>query len=368
MVDGATIGVSILCAMIASVAASWVHLWCWGRSNRRLQRLADRLEKESDARFNERLPRRIYLVRHGESKGNVDAGTYSGIPDSEVELTDKGRLQAREAGIKLRQLIAPVDKVKFWISPHRRSRQTADRIMEAFDKATYSIREEPRIREQDFGNLQDEKLQPTIMKERSKFGRFYYRFPNGESGADVYDRVSTFMETLHRDMETGHHQSMCIISHGITCRVFLMRFMRWPLSMFDNMHNLANCEIVILERNNEGWYRVVSDLRTKQPTELLSPSNFMAWYDSGTTRHGIQTGVPLSPSLDNITSLLMNNKTKSPSHSDGKTHPNDTDNKGENNNNNNDHGNGNDHDPIPTIAASTTTPTAASATTPILSG
>jgi broad specificity phosphatase PhoE len=31
-------------------------------------------------------------------------------------------------------------------------------------------------------------------------------FPNGESGADVYDRVSTFMETLHRDMDTGLHQ------------------------------------------------------------------------------------------------------------------------------------------------------------------
>ncbi len=24
--------------------------------------------------------------------------------------------------------------------------------------------------------------------ERLRFGRFFYRFPNGESGADVYDR------------------------------------------------------------------------------------------------------------------------------------------------------------------------------------
>jgi hypothetical protein len=47
--------------------------------------------------------------------------------------------------------------------------------MESFDKSKYSVREEPRIREQDFGNLQDEKLQPLIMKERAKFGRFYYR-------------------------------------------------------------------------------------------------------------------------------------------------------------------------------------------------
>lgn len=33
---------------------------------------------------------------------------------------------------------------------------------------------------------------------RSKFGRFYYRFPDGESGLDVYCRVSSFIGTLFR--------------------------------------------------------------------------------------------------------------------------------------------------------------------------
>ncbi len=28
--------------------------------------------------------------------------------------------------------------------------------------------------------------------ERLRFGRFYYRFPDGESGADVYDRLTLF--------------------------------------------------------------------------------------------------------------------------------------------------------------------------------
>lgn len=34
--------------------------------------------------------------------------------------------------------------------------------------------------------------------ERSEFGRFYYRFPQGEAGLDVYDRVSLFIGTLFR--------------------------------------------------------------------------------------------------------------------------------------------------------------------------
>jgi hypothetical protein len=35
--------------------------------------------------------------------------------------------------------------------------------------------------------------------ERSKFGRFFYRFPSGEAGLDVYNRVSSFIPTLVRD-------------------------------------------------------------------------------------------------------------------------------------------------------------------------
>lgn len=30
-----------------------------------------------------------------------------------------------------------------------------------------------------------------IKETRERYGRFYYRFPEGESGADVFDRVSS---------------------------------------------------------------------------------------------------------------------------------------------------------------------------------
>ena len=35
-------------------------------------------------------------------------------------------------------------------------------------------------------------------EQRALFGRFYYRFPDGESGLDVYSRVSSFIGTLFR--------------------------------------------------------------------------------------------------------------------------------------------------------------------------
>jgi hypothetical protein len=45
--------------------------------------------------------------------------------------------------------------------------------------------------------MQDAEGKQNEKAERLRFGRFFYRFPNGESGADVYDRmtVSTANET-----------------------------------------------------------------------------------------------------------------------------------------------------------------------------
>ncbi len=50
------------------------------------------------------------------------------------------------------------------------------------------------------------------------------------SGADVYDRVSTFLETLYRDMEKGGcGENAIIVSHGLFCRLFLMRYYHWKV-------------------------------------------------------------------------------------------------------------------------------------------
>ncbi|CAH8262675.1 unnamed protein product [Arabidopsis lyrata] len=38
-------------------------------------------------------------------------------------------------------------------------------------------------------------------KVRERFGRFFYRFPEGESAADVFDRVSSMF--LQERVETG---------------------------------------------------------------------------------------------------------------------------------------------------------------------
>lgn len=40
------------------------------------------------------------------------------------------------------------------------------------------------------GNFQDQEQMKIQKAARKQYGRFFYRFPNGESAADVYDRIT----------------------------------------------------------------------------------------------------------------------------------------------------------------------------------
>lgn len=144
------------------------------------------------------MPKRIILMRHGESQGNLDDAAYTTTPDYKISLTQQGLDQARLAGASLRQVVSDTGsdphnwRVYFYVSPYERTRSTLREIGRSFSKnRIIGVREECRIREQDFGNFQVEERMKVIKQTRERFGRFFYRFPDGESAADVYDRVSS---------------------------------------------------------------------------------------------------------------------------------------------------------------------------------
>ena len=100
-------------------------------------------------------------------------------------------------------------------------------------------------------------------EERARFGRFFYRFPNGESGADVYDRVSTWLESLHRELEFGVAMSaestVLLVTHGLTARLFLMRWYRWSVDTFEATETPGNAAILVMERDALGRYALTPD-------------------------------------------------------------------------------------------------------------
>jgi len=95
--------------------------------------------------------------------------------------------------------------------------------------------------------------------ERRDFGAFYYRMPNGESPSDVYDRLSSFFETMYRSWDTTSTERMenlnyVIVCHGITIAVFLMRLFKYSVDQFNNFQNFTNAEFCVLDRQANGRY------------------------------------------------------------------------------------------------------------------
>ncbi|MBI4748217.1 MAG: histidine phosphatase family protein [Acidobacteria bacterium] len=204
-------------------------------------------------------PKRIILVRHGESEGNADREMYETTPDYKLNLTSLGRTQALEAGNSIKSIIGN-ESVYVYVSPYYRTRQTFAEIQKAIGSNIKRSLEDPRIRELDWGHLRHPDENEEIMRERNGFSTFYYRIPDGESGADVYDRVSTFLETLYRDFKKDDYpENTLIITHGMTLRLFLMRWFHWSVEEFEALKNPKNCQIVTMEKMTNK-YRLTSEL------------------------------------------------------------------------------------------------------------
>ncbi|KAF8775814.1 hypothetical protein HU200_004204 [Digitaria exilis] len=216
-------------------------------------------------------PRRIVLVRHGESEGNVDEAAYTRVPDPRIGLTAQGWRDAEDCGRRLRDLFSNSGdsdwKVYFYVSPYRRSLETLRGIGRAFEPHRFAgVREEPRLREQDFGNFQDRDQMRVDKELRLKYGRFFYRFPNGESAADVYDRITGFRETLRADIDIGRFHppqrrtddmNIVLVSHGLTLRVFLMRWYKWTVRQFEGLNNLGNGGTLVMQTGEGGRYSLL---------------------------------------------------------------------------------------------------------------
>ena len=209
-------------------------------------------------------PNRILLIRHGQSQGNVDVNQYQTIPDYALTLTPRGIEQSKQAGIQIKGIIDS-ESLHVYLSPYIRARQTFQQLKTSLEANIVGVVEDPRIREQDWGHLRHPDENEEIRRQRDGFSTFYYRIPDGESGADVYDRVSTFLETLHRDFNKPHFpQNALIVTHGLTLRLFLMRWFHWTVEEFENLRNPMNGQVVVMQKNEKDRYELISELEKRK--------------------------------------------------------------------------------------------------------
>jgi len=201
-------------------------------------------------------PERIILIRHGESEGNVDHNIYNEKPDYQLQLTSKGKMQALKAGNRLKSLLED-QSIFFYVSPYWRTRETFKNIVTFFARNSFKHQEDPRIREQEWGHLRSLDDSKQQNEQRDNYGTFYYRLPDGESGADVYDRMATFFESIHRDFQKEDFPENCVIvTHGMAIRLFLMKWFHWTVEEFEDMRNPGNCDMIVLKKTSRGKYEL----------------------------------------------------------------------------------------------------------------
>ena len=158
-------------------------------------------------------PAKLWLVRHGQSQGNVarDAADEAGlheidirVRDVDVPLSELGHQQASSTGHWFAALPADERPEVILSSPYLRARQTAEAICGAGGLSGPSrLVIDERLREREFGifdrltTLGIREKFPEEAAHRRRLGKFYHRPPGGESWADVILRLRSMMNTIN---------------------------------------------------------------------------------------------------------------------------------------------------------------------------
>ena len=208
-----------------------------------------------------RWPERLWIVRHGQSAGNVarDAADAAGhsvidiaVRDVDVPLSPLGEQQASALGRWFAAMPAGQRPTTVLTSPYERARRTAARIADAGGLHPESCTEfDERLREKEFGILDRltragiEERFPEQAEARARTGKFYHRPPGGESWCDVILRLRSVLDTL-----SLHHSEpgsrVLIVAHQVIvlCFRYLIEGMtEAEILAIDSAADVANCGV-----------------------------------------------------------------------------------------------------------------------------
>ena len=178
---------------------------------------------------------KLYLVRHGESEGNVKR-IFCGHTD--VDLTENGRLQAQN----MAKIFEDINIEKIYSSPLIRAYNTAN---ENSKLKNIQIETHDFLKERYFGDFEGltwEEVEIKYPEEAKKCieQNFMYNYINGETFDDVINRVSKFLENIA--------DNSVIVAHGVLIHSILYHL---NFIGFDNMYEypVGNCDIICIEDN-----------------------------------------------------------------------------------------------------------------------
>lgn len=208
----------------------------------------------------QRWPEKLWVIRHGESAGNVarDAADSAGathialdIRDVDVPLSPLGERQAEALGRWFANLPEEERPEAVLVSPYLRARSTAARLHDAggVTSGPQSFVVDERLREKEFGILDRlttlgiEKIEPRQFELRQILGKFYFRPPGGESWCDVILRLRSALDTISLHYAD---KRVMIVAHQVVvlCLRYILEGMtEEQILSIDREGDVANCGV-----------------------------------------------------------------------------------------------------------------------------
>lgn len=208
-------------------------------------------------------PQRIWVVRHGQSAGNVarDAAEAArahwidiATRDVDTPLSDLGHRQAAALGTWFRAQPEHERPTVFLCSPYLRALETMRIVLATggFDDDARVVHDE-RLREKEFGILDRMTTfgiraeYPKLHDQRAHVGKFYFRPPGGESWCDVILRLRSVIDTLTREYRG---ERVLVVGHQVIVNCFRYLFERMTESEIleiDRRGDVPNCGVTLYE-------------------------------------------------------------------------------------------------------------------------
>ena len=208
-------------------------------------------------------PQALWLIRHGQSEGNVirdeaerrDAQEYVlGTRDADVPLSDLGREQADAFGRWLGEQPPDQQPDVVLVSPYLRAVQTADHVLAAAGLEHLPRGVDERLRDREMGQWDGltwrgiKARHPQEAERAQLVGRFFHRPPGGESWADICLRLRSVLADVARELPG---RRVLVVAHDVVIQ--LVRVLIDGLSEAEAVElvtrtSYANCGLTTMER------------------------------------------------------------------------------------------------------------------------
>ena len=207
-----------------------------------------------------RWPAHLWIVRHGESAGNVarDRAYATGAfridiaeRDMDVPLSERGVEQSRALAEWFARMPDEKSPEAVLTSPYLRAWQTAQFVCQRHDRFAdgRNVMRDERLREREFGVLDRlthsgiAKFFPDQAEARGRVGKFYHRPPGGESWCDVILRLRSVLDTLSLHYAD---RRVLIVAHEVV--VLCLRYLLEELDearimAIDRQGDVVNCGV-----------------------------------------------------------------------------------------------------------------------------